>query len=764
MRKKLFPVVLAGAFLTLGHRDAEAGVFIRGDTNGDGAVDIADAVAALRYLFVVPSLSVCLDAADANDDGTNNIADVVFTLGYLFADGTSPWPPFGGPGCDPTRNDPYTECDCPPPRAGNDFYRTVEMTRPRYEHAAATLDDGTVLIVGGSDERCFTTIDLAEIYDQSMVVEPAPPSGTGGWIDTDFEGEELRLQDGGRVFHTVTPLGGGSLLITGGAMDGIMGEVYEHPERFDRSTRKFTLADAIMREPRFHHTAVAHKEDEVLYFGGQIHVNITTVDPNYPPSDPRFIVQVNTFPSTRSIERFDESLASEDGLGNFTEVTGVDLRPALLSLSHGRAIHGTVRIAGLDLTLGNEADIMIHIGGIATLSPAYAPRTKLRRLRFDTTVLGSLDVYDAFTRTCFLAPGVVLKEARAHGVMTDTLGWHSDTTLDGIRGLSNVFIVAGGTLNDYLPTEGAYETEEFAATFSGFGPGGGISLMRTEPVEGDTIETVIRDVLGSEVNGELAALVTPAIPGALPAPGSPNNNALLNYDVLVTPPVPEGTLLGRYFGLEALFNPASTALFTINRVHTNLVRLLREKTTPSGSGAVGTLFCGGGGYFYVVPAGAQVQVYDQSPVPSAEFFDPYFCLINGFFQTQRNPDDLATMRTYFSVKTGTPLPEPGNEGTHPHPTGVDGAWLIADGYVPGDSFEGYEWIPPFTSNTDDYRVRVMEKGRAWHTSSVVPGADGKLGTVDDQVLFAGGGNEVLAWGGEAVVPSAIIYIPPPSRE
>ena len=64
--------------------------FVRGDTNADGGVDIADAVCTLEFLFGRPGAPCkglvleCRDAADANDDGGVDIADAVSILGHLF--------------------------------------------------------------------------------------------------------------------------------------------------------------------------------------------------------------------------------------------------------------------------------------------------------------------------------------------------------------------------------------------------------------------------------------------------------------------------------------------------------------------------------------------------------------------------------------------------------------------------------------------------------------------------------------------------------
>ncbi|MFQ5653868.1 MAG: hypothetical protein ACE5GW_03940 [Planctomycetota bacterium] len=100
-------------FLALG-LCAPAWGFIRGDANGDGAVDVADVVSILGSLFVPGKpLPDCLDAADANDSGAVDIGDAVYLTGHLFLpDGAPPPAPFPGDGADPTP-DGLGDCDVP---------------------------------------------------------------------------------------------------------------------------------------------------------------------------------------------------------------------------------------------------------------------------------------------------------------------------------------------------------------------------------------------------------------------------------------------------------------------------------------------------------------------------------------------------------------------------------------------------------------------------------------------------------------------------
>lgn len=77
--------------------------FIRGDTNSDGVVDIADVVHQLGYLYLGDEKPGCVKAADTNDDGVLDVADPVKTLIDLFVTG-SPDPNFGSCARDETRD------------------------------------------------------------------------------------------------------------------------------------------------------------------------------------------------------------------------------------------------------------------------------------------------------------------------------------------------------------------------------------------------------------------------------------------------------------------------------------------------------------------------------------------------------------------------------------------------------------------------------------------------------------------------------------
>jgi len=76
--------------------------FIRGDSNQDGLVDLADAVFILQSLFASGPPILCPDAADSNDDEVINIADPVYILQSLFGNGPAIPAPYPECGVDPT--------------------------------------------------------------------------------------------------------------------------------------------------------------------------------------------------------------------------------------------------------------------------------------------------------------------------------------------------------------------------------------------------------------------------------------------------------------------------------------------------------------------------------------------------------------------------------------------------------------------------------------------------------------------------------------
>ncbi len=85
-----------------GFGSCEANSFRRGDANADAAIDLADALATLQYLFAGGERPICAKSADVDDSGGIGITDPIVLLNFLFADGPAPADPFERCGKDPT--------------------------------------------------------------------------------------------------------------------------------------------------------------------------------------------------------------------------------------------------------------------------------------------------------------------------------------------------------------------------------------------------------------------------------------------------------------------------------------------------------------------------------------------------------------------------------------------------------------------------------------------------------------------------------------
>jgi outer membrane protein assembly factor BamB len=64
--------------------------YIRGDANGDGEINLADAVYIVNYLFIGGPPPDPMEAGDANCDGEVNLADAVYIINWLFIGGPPP--------------------------------------------------------------------------------------------------------------------------------------------------------------------------------------------------------------------------------------------------------------------------------------------------------------------------------------------------------------------------------------------------------------------------------------------------------------------------------------------------------------------------------------------------------------------------------------------------------------------------------------------------------------------------------------------------
>ena len=76
--------------------------FIRGDADGSGTLNLADAIFTASWIYADGPDPDCQDACDANDDGRLDISDPIYTLLHLFTGTAAPPAPYPLSGPDPT--------------------------------------------------------------------------------------------------------------------------------------------------------------------------------------------------------------------------------------------------------------------------------------------------------------------------------------------------------------------------------------------------------------------------------------------------------------------------------------------------------------------------------------------------------------------------------------------------------------------------------------------------------------------------------------
>ncbi len=136
------------------------------------------------------------------------------------------------------------------------FAATGAMALPRAGHTATTLQDGRVLVVGGRDSTCAYTCGQrtwrnAELYD--------PATGT-------FSPAGAPAQ--ARFNHTATLLPDGRVLIAGGTTPDLEGtDVSSLVEVYDPAANRFQTLGTMLR-PRASHTATLLGDGKVLLAGG----------------------------------------------------------------------------------------------------------------------------------------------------------------------------------------------------------------------------------------------------------------------------------------------------------------------------------------------------------------------------------------------------------------------------------------------------------------------------------------------------------------
>jgi PKD repeat protein len=107
------PIVAGVSSLELRVAGAGETLFVRGDCNNDGAVNISDATCILNWLFAGEADPVCVATTNTNGDDAANITDATYLLNHLFGGGEAPVSPF--PDCGPGMLPADAELGCANP-------------------------------------------------------------------------------------------------------------------------------------------------------------------------------------------------------------------------------------------------------------------------------------------------------------------------------------------------------------------------------------------------------------------------------------------------------------------------------------------------------------------------------------------------------------------------------------------------------------------------------------------------------------------------
>ena len=570
--------------------------------------------------------------------------------------------------------------------AGNytPYYQTGEMHQPRYLHEVVRLKNGQILATGGSDERGFSALDTAEIFDETQITkgELKPPTGTGVWFDTDFEGNPMTMGFQ-RFWHTMTILPDNSVLVVGGGPNWLKSRPVEKVEIFDPDTRLFTtLKDAKLLVPRVRHTTSSLPDGTLVVSGGQFHdllLDIQQAGSNL-GGTVQFTTQTDIYPSTPRVEVF-----------NFRDLTFTELklpdspRTSGLSSSRGRAGHVSVQFAGPDNLLNSGDDLLLLIGGFQTpAAPQLVPQNLLPR-QVAALSLRNLEVYDPTIHVFSQIGTVLLEGPRVNDPQGVNLGIFNERTPDDVLGLGNVVLICNGDDNDQNCPTTTDVDELLTATFTGFGPAQGLTFHKISGINGAN-EDSHRQAIEWEVFAKKQQAAT-------------------------------------------------------GRAYTNIVAVPRSIETRPGQLGMGTwVFNGVGQASVPTPAGCFVRMDLQ--LASGTIFDPEYPLIpDADFSLVPKPSarDLKTTRD-----------------ANLNPTGVVGTWLTLDGKLPTTDRIGFADIDPgIWPSSKAHRI--------YPRLITVAGEDGIINTPDDRVLFTGGGQSALDFGGEVTAPSAEVLLLPKSQ-
>jgi len=165
----------------------EAQMFIRGDANGDGNLNLDDSVFLAAYLYSGGAPPPVESAGNANDNGAVELGDITTILEFAFLSGSFPPAPFPFPGTDPTPGpfdpplDPMVEISLPdqkvvPGQSGLSLQLSISTASVlNGVEVALTYDPATITVEGFDVGNSILGTAGAEFIRQEVSTDPADP-------------------------------------------------------------------------------------------------------------------------------------------------------------------------------------------------------------------------------------------------------------------------------------------------------------------------------------------------------------------------------------------------------------------------------------------------------------------------------------------------------------------------------------------------------------------------------------------------------------
>jgi N-acetylneuraminic acid mutarotase len=226
---------------------------------------------------------------------------------------------------------------------GSGWASAESMTTARFDHAAVRLQDGRILVVGGSNSS-GTALSSAELYDPS----------TGHWSATGSMASP-------RYGATLTLLNGGWVLVTGGYASGGRPAV-SSAEIYDPRSGSWSSTGPMLYGRRYH-SATLLGDGTVLVAGGHASDNdyfLTTAEVYTPP----LLYPATTFHPLKPTRILD----TRSGLG----LTGkfANRTPRLLTVvGHDGVPSSAVAVTGIVTVTNQTAAGYISVGPVSTNAP-----------------------------------------------------------------------------------------------------------------------------------------------------------------------------------------------------------------------------------------------------------------------------------------------------------------------------------------------------------------------------------------------------------